>query len=202
MVLKKQNEIKIALGLLLAVLVFSLTGCALIDRLQAWKQVKEEPPVEDPAGPQELQFSQETAGNETKEILLYFSDESGQHLVHETRSIPKVESIGRAVLQELIAGPSAQSGLLPTIPTGTELQDINVRPDGLCIVDFSEKLISNHPGGSKNEELTVYSIVNSLTQFPTIREVQILIDGKQVETIAGHMDVSAAMARNDEIIEK
>ncbi|MGI6712167.1 MAG: GerMN domain-containing protein [Bacillota bacterium] len=202
MVLKKQNEIKIALGLLLAVLVFSLTGCALIDRLQAWKQVKEELPVEDPAEPQELQISQETAGNETKEILLYFSDESGQYLVHETRSIPKVESIGRAVLQELIAGPSTQSGLLPTIPTGTELRDINVRPDGLCIVDFSEKLINNHPGGSKNEELTVYSIVNSLTQFPTIREVQILINGKQVETIAGHMDVSAAMARNDEVIKK
>jgi len=202
MLAKKQNVAAVVLGLLLVVTVFGATGCALIDRLQAWKQGGEEPVMEAPVEPEDVQIPENVLTGETKEIMLYFSDDSGQRLVQESRIIPKVEGIARASMQELIAGPSVESGLLPTIPVGTQLRDINVRPDGLCIVDFSGELISNHPGGSMNEEVTVYSIVNTLTQFPTVREVQILVDGEQVETIAGHMDVSTTMARNEDIIQK
>jgi len=188
--------------LLLLVFVVSLTaGCALIDRLQAWKNGGEKlPAAEDLEGLEGTDTINEGIIGETKEIALYFSDESGQYLVCEMRDIPKVEGIARAAMQELIAGPSVESGLLPTIPVGTELLDINVRPDGVCIVDFSGELVVNHPGGSMNEEMTVYSVVNTLTQFPTIKEVQILVDGQKVETIAGHMDVSTTMARNEELI--
>jgi spore germination protein GerM len=145
---------------------------------------------------------QEGLVGETKEVVLYFSDQAGEMLALETRAIAKVEGIARATVQELLAGPSVESGLLPTISVGTKLIDINVRPDGLCIVDFSSELVDNHPGGSLNEELTVYSIVNTLTQFPTIQEVQILVDGQKVESIAGHLDVSTTMARNNDIIEE
>jgi germination protein M len=193
---------KISFMLLLVFLVTLTAGCALIDRLQAWKNAGDEetPATESLKGLEGTEFINEVLFGETKEIALYFSDESGQYLVCETREIPKVEGIARAAMQELIAGPSVESGLLPTIPVGTELLDINVRPDGVCIVDFSGELVVNHPGGSLNEEMTVYSVVNTLTQFPTIQEVQILVDGQKVETIAGHLDVSTTMARNEEII--
>jgi len=46
----------------------------------------------------------------------------------------------------------------------------------------------------------VYSIVNTLTQFGTIQEVQLRVDGKIVETIAGHVSVDAPLVRDDEII--
>lgn len=197
----RHNTYGIGFVLLLVLLVSATAGCALIDRLQAWKNGGEETPVSDvPEWTEGTEILDQALIGETKEIALYFSDESGQYLVSEMRDVPKVEGIARAVMQELIAGPSVESGLLPTIPVGTQLLDINVRPDGVCIVDLSGELVLNHPGGSMNEEMTVYSVVNTLTQFPTVQEVQILIDGQKVETIAGHMDVSATMARNEEMI--
>ncbi|ATW25534.1 GerMN domain-containing protein [Candidatus Formimonas warabiya] len=196
----KQNIFGIGFVLLLVILVTATAGCALIDRLQAWKQGGEAPIAENPGEPEGTGTQDGTFSGETKEISLYFSDEAQQHLVCEMRTIPKVEGIARAAMQELIAGPSVESGLLPTIPVGTQLLDINVRPDGVCVVDLSGELVKNHPGGSTGEEMTVYSIVDTLTQFPSVKEVQILVDGQTVETIAGHLDVSTTMARNEEII--
>jgi len=134
------------------------------------------------------------------QVVLYFADPSGNYLVPEKRPLPKVEGLARATVEELIKGPAPGSPNLPTIPKGTVLRDINVRPDGLCRVDFSRELIKNHSGGSLGETLTVYSIVNTLTQFPTIKQVQILVEGQLVLTIAGHVDVSSAMTRNESLI--
>lgn len=130
-------------------------------------------------------------------VVLYFANENGQ-LVAEQREIPKVEGIARETIRELILGP--ENGMLdPTIPAGTTLLDIDVN-EGLCTVDFSKELIIGHSGGSGSEYLTVYSIVNTLTQFGTIQEVQLRVEGKTVETIAGHVGVDAPLVRDDEII--
>ncbi|MCR4419244.1 MAG: GerMN domain-containing protein [Clostridia bacterium] len=137
---------------------------------------------------------------ETTTVTLYFADPTGQYLVPVTRQIPKVQGIARATLQELILGPDAQSDLLPTVPVGTVLRDINIKPDGLAIVDFSKELVANHQGGTMGEMLTVYSIVNTLTQFPTVKKVQILVDGQYQQTLAGHLDIREALARNEGLI--
>lgn len=198
---KRRHLILIAFGLFLVFLSYCLAGCALVDRLQAWKQGSKDI-LEIQDVPEGEPVPEDVITGETREVVLYFSDSAGQYLSHETRVLPKVEGIARAVMQELIAGPSVESGLLPTIPVGTRLSDINVRPDGLCIVDFTGELLDNHPGGSMNEEITVYSIVNTLTQFPTVQEVQILVDGQKVDSIAGHLDVSTTMTRNETIIQE
>lgn len=189
---------KVTLAVMFVTMIAVLSGCDLIDKLQAWKQGNSTPLTENPN--QGNQIPQEPLSTERKEVVLYFSDEKGEYLVQEVREIPKVEGIARATVQELIAGPSFEAGLVATVPAGTQLLDINIRPDGLCIVDFSGDLVVNHPGGAQNEELTVYSIVNTLTQFPTVKEVQILVEGKVVETIGGYMDISTTFTRNDSII--
>lgn len=130
-------------------------------------------------------------------VVLYFADDNGR-LVAEQREIPRVIGIARETVRELISGPENRA-LAPTIPAGTELLDIDIS-DGLCTVDFSKDLVTGHSGGSAAEYLTVYSIVNTLTQFSTVEQVQIRVDGRVVETIAGHMDVSAPLARDDDII--
>ncbi len=130
-------------------------------------------------------------------VVMYFVNEEGE-LVAEQREIPSVIGIARETIRELLLGPKNEM-LSPTIPTGTELLDIDVS-DGLCTVDFSKELIAGHSGGSGSEYLTVYSIVNTLTQFGTIEEVQIRVEGKIVDTIAGHVAVDAPLTRDDEII--
>lgn len=135
----------------------------------------------------------------TKEVVLYFASADGASLEAELRSVNAGAGIARAAINELIAGPSSEN-LYPTIPAATILEDINITSDGLCIVDFSPELIEDHPGGSLAEQLTVYSIVNTLSQFDSVDKVQMLVGGQVVDTLAGHCDITEAMARYDDII--
>ncbi|MDN5347249.1 MAG: hypothetical protein PWP65_813 [Clostridia bacterium] len=186
--------------LLLAVVLTS--GCGLAQRFGA-KSGQPEAQVQVPeANARPLEKVEAQGGGETRKVVLYFADPTGQRLVAQEREIPKVEGIARATIQELIKGPGLESNLLPTIPAGTVLKDINIRPDGLARVDFSRELVENHSGGSIGENLTVYSIVNTLTQFPSVKKVEILVEGKKVKTLAGHVDVSDPITRNENIIAK
>lgn len=172
-----------------------LTGCGAMNTLSTIKerfnsdQTQADLPFE--PLPEYIPPVEETSlAGDVIEVTLYFADGYGQSLVGESRLIPKTEGIARATINELLSGPSPDSGLLPTVPYGTKLKDINVKEDGLIIVDFSSELIENHAGGDLGESLTVYSIVNTLTQFPTVDRVQFLVDGKIVETIAGAVNLS------------
>lgn len=133
-------------------------------------------------------------------VVLYFANEQGQ-LVAQRRDIPKVDGIARMTIHELTKGPEQNNmqSMIPTLPNGTKLKDISIK-DGLCTVDFSSQLKENHAGGSTGELLTVYAIVNTLTQFSTVQQVQILVNGEVVETLAGHVDLSVPLERNDTII--
>jgi len=160
-------------------------------------------PVSDPVDNQENQESEinsETEGTKKVEVSLYFSDQNGDYLQVEKRGIAMVPGLARATVNELIAGPK-NTGLLRTIPEGTQLLDINIE-NGLCTVDLSNEFRENHWGGSSGEILTVYSLVDTLTQFPTVDEVEILVEGQQVETLAGHMDLSTSVIQNMQIVKE
>lgn len=84
----------------------------------------------------------------------------------------------------------AKEPLASAIPTGTTLRTVFLTPRGEAYVNLSAELQANHPGGSTNEILTVYALVNALTaNLPAVTGVQILIDGKEVDTLAGHLDL-------------
>lgn len=198
--------LRMVAALLVFMLCLGLAGCGTIDQLWPIKQKDknqkeslELPP--EPIQPATIPVTSNKTAGLTK-VELYFADPAGKGLVSERREIAKVDGIARATIEELIKGPSKQSGLIPTIPKGTSLLDINVKSDGLCIVNFSPELVANHSKGSLGESLTVYSIVNTLTQFPTIHKVKFLVDGKVVDTLAGHLDISTAMTRDDKMIKK
>ena len=132
------------------------------------------------------------------DVVLYFADQGGDLLVPEKREIIMVPGLARATVEELINGPK-DKGLARTIPEGAKLLDINIEK-GLCRLDFSQELKDNHWGGSSGELLTVYSIVDTLTQFPTVKEVEILIEGQKIDSLAGHMDLSVPVTRNNQVI--
>ena len=68
-------------------------------------------------------------------------------------------------------------------------------------MDFSRDLVRHFTGGSTGEEMLVGSVVNTMTGFSEIRKVQILIDGEKVETLAGHMDLSAPLTRMNHLLD-
>ena len=137
------------------------------------------------------------APTESVQLALYFSDDQAEKLVRETRTIPATDTVASAAVRELIAGP--KKGGEPTIPSGTRLLSVTIE-EGVASVNFSKELVDNHPGGSAGEKLTVYSVVNTLTEFNTIQEVRFLVEGAVVDTIAGHMDLSEPVGRDESLL--
>ncbi|PYQ68737.1 MAG: hypothetical protein DMG04_30860 [Acidobacteria bacterium] len=83
------------------------------------------------------------------------------------------------------------------VPPGTTLRALFISDRGDAYVDFSRDMIAAHPGGSTTELLTVYTIVNALTEnLPAVHAVQLLVDGKEVDTIAGHVDLRRPLEKN------
>jgi hypothetical protein len=64
-------------------------------------------------------------------------------------------------------------------------------------VDLSAEVTTKHPGGALNELFTVYAVVDALTvNLPSILRVQILVNGKEVDTLAGHVDLRHPLQKN------
>jgi germination protein M len=132
------------------------------------------------------------------EVNLYFSDSQAMYLVSEKRKIPSTTSLAKQVVVELIKGP-ASSDLYSTIPEGTRVNEVYIADD-IVYVDLSEEVFKNHPGGSSGELMTVYSIVNSLTEISPIKGVQILVEGNERNSLVGHVDLSMPLLRDEDWI--
>jgi len=144
--------------------------------------------------------SAKAAQAENIDIKLYFSDDQAEFLVPETRQVANVEDVAKTAIEELIKGPK-ESGNHATIPSETRVLGVDITSN-VTYVNFSKELVDKHWGGSAGELLTIASIVNTLTEFENIQKVQILVDGKVVDTITGHADVSKPLARNETMIKK
>jgi len=132
------------------------------------------------------------------EVNLYFSDSQAMYLVSEKRKILPTTSLAKQVVIELIKGPDS-SDLYSTIPEGTRVNEVYIADD-IVYVDLSEEVFKNHPGGSSGELMTVYSIVNSLTEISPIKGVQILVEGNERNSLVGHVDISMPLLRDEDWI--
>jgi spore germination protein GerM len=130
--------------------------------------------------------------------ILFYASADGQALVPLRREVPLAEGVipqGRQILALQLEPPP--SPYVSAIPAGTMLRAFYVTERGDAFVDLSAEVAKNHPGGSFTEMLTVYAIVNAVTaNLPTIQRVQILIDGREAETLAGHVDLRRPLVRD------
>jgi len=128
--------------------------------------------------------------------LFYVSDD-GMALTQVQRDVPfgaTVADQARAIIEAQIQ-PAAP--LVSAIPPETKLREVFITARGDAFVDLSSEVTTKHPGGSLDEILTVYTIVNALTvNLPAVTHVQILIDGKEVDTLAGHVDLRHPLAKS------
>lgn len=95
----------------------------------------------------------------------------------------------KQVLNTLLAGPvDAESR---TLPPDALLLAFYLLPDGTGIADFSEALATSVPSGIVSEQLAVNSISRTLeANVPQVQRVKILIHGQEMETLAGHLDLT------------
>jgi spore germination protein GerM len=133
---------------------------------------------------------------------LYYGSTDGQSLVPVRREVPLAEGLvpqGREILGAQLE--DAPSPFVSVIPEGTTLRAFYVTDRGDAFVDLSQEASSRHPGGSSTELLTVFAIVNAVTaNLPTIQRVQILIDGREADTLAGHVDLRRPLQQDLSIV--
>jgi hypothetical protein len=95
----------------------------------------------------------------------------------------------KQVLNTLLAGPVDSD--LRTLPPDAALMAFYLLPDGTGIADFSEALATSTPSGIQSEQLAVNSIARTLeANVPQVKRLKILIHGQEVETLAGHVDLT------------
>ncbi|HVO66572.1 MAG TPA: GerMN domain-containing protein [Syntrophales bacterium] len=142
------------------------------------------------------------AKKEKQEVVLYFSDANERFLVPEKRYIPKEENAedkAKELVKALLDG--SKTKLINTFPEKVTLESIKIDNKQTAYVSFDQNLIKYHPGGSASEMATVYSLTNTLTRnIGSIKRVKLMVDGKEIESIKGHIDTSQPFVMNKDML--
>jgi germination protein M len=202
---------KILSTILCSVLIFTLAGCerAEVKKDNDSKVISKETPNEavEETSDEAVEKTAEVKDEEikTKEVVLYFSDDQAMYLVGEKRNIEELTA--KAIVLELIKGPSAPSEgaekLYKTLPSDLKLLGVQVK-EGIASVDFNSESVQKISSGSTGEGMALYSIINTLVLDKDlgITKVQFLVDGKKVDSIKGHYDVSVPISEDSKMIKQ
>ena len=188
--MNRRRLLPVALGIiLLGLLAWGVT--AALERLTRPETRAAEPAATSPA-------------TETPHIAatLFYASAEGDSLVAVRGDVALAEGIdaqGRQIVMAQL-GP-APAPHVSVIPKGTTLRAFFVTERGDAFVDLSREVTTAHPGGSLTELLTVHAIVNAVTtNLPAVQRVQIMVDGKEVDTLAGHVDIRRPLLRDASLV--
>lgn len=133
------------------------------------------------------------------DITLYFATEDGKHLVPEERKVYYISStpLERVVVEQLIRGPQ-EDGHYPTVSPNTRIIGVSVS-DGIGYVNLDQNFTTG--ALTVEEEIPIYSIVNSLVRSGNVKKVQISINGDTKITFRESMDLDRLYEWNEQLIE-
>ncbi|MDO9548845.1 MAG: GerMN domain-containing protein, partial [Candidatus Marinimicrobia bacterium] len=134
-------------------------------------------------------------------VVIYFSDPQERFLMPEKRYV-YIENDSAQQAKEITKAlvDGSKTGLINTFPTGVGIKEVKVNDEGTAFINFSKNLTKLHPGGSTAEMATIYSLTNSVTEnVSSIKKVKILVDGKELPSIKGHISTKKAFTPNPEL---
>lgn len=188
---------KIITVFLILALSLGLYGCKSIDKVKGMI-FEEDPNVEFIRSDEEdVKTSMES---NLRESITYYANEEG-YLVPVKRELPWEEGIAKAVLKNMTDSSAIREdidtiGLKPVIPAQTKVLGMSVDEEsGLCKIDFSKDILNYE--NKKQEENLVNAVVYALTEFPNIKEVQIIIEGKVMTELKHGTVVGEPLKRAD-----
>ena len=148
-----------------------------------------------PGKPTENSSAKNEKTEQTLNVKVYYPDDSGMKLVEVEREIvvdDKTDKYTAAV--ETLTEEPLEENLTRIFPKNAAIRSVKVE-DGLATVDLDGSIKKGFVGGSTGEEFLIGSVVDTLTNFPEVKSVKFLVDGKEVESLSGHMDLSAPLER-------
>ncbi len=134
----------------------------------------------------------DTGEPRVKAKMFWGSGESDGTLVPVTIDLPLSSDPtlrAKEILNTLLAGPVDPEAR--TLPPDAALLAFYILPGGTAVADFSESMANSIPSGIQSEQLAVDSITRTLeANVPQVKRLKILIHGQEVDTLAGHLDLS------------
>ncbi|MEI7904575.1 MAG: GerMN domain-containing protein, partial [Candidatus Firestonebacteria bacterium] len=89
---------------------------------------------------------------------------------------------------------TSKGNVVNAVPAGVKVRNIFLDDKNCVYIDFDKTLVSSHAGGSKGELDTLNCIKNTLTyNFRDIEFVKLLVEGKELQTIAGHINTAGKL---------
>lgn len=138
-------------------------------------------------------------------LALYFANETGDKLVKVNRTMRYNTNIAleKLVVEQLVSGPVGNKGkediqVYPTMNSGCKIISVNIK-DGICYVNLNNTFLTLN--NNVTADVTIYSLVNSLTELPGVLKVQLAIDG-ETDVALGDKMLSASFEPNMEIVQK
>lgn len=132
------------------------------------------------------------ASGSSEQVTLYVAYDSPGVLLPEVDSLPLPadrQQRARELLRALISRYLDKSSP-HTLAPGSDIREVYLMDPGLAVIDINAELANGHRSGILVEELTVASMVQTLSSdVPGITQVKFLVDGKERETLAGHADL-------------
>jgi spore germination protein GerM len=184
--------------LLMLILLLAVTGCEPTEKLTG-KQGE----VKDVTGQKNPVTTELKDPNPlTKEFVVYRVQKNGEEILipEKVRYAAGKKSREEGALEALINTDPVSKQLTNLFPPGTQVISVKVSND-LATVDFNQNFASRGQG-SFNERMMVNAVVCALTEFPEIKKVKFLVEGKEIDTISGHMDLLDPLTRNPDVLHK
>jgi hypothetical protein len=181
--------------ILFVMMLIALVGGGFYLRLLS-KRVLIEAPLhaEEAARAKLSQFELQSNHGSTQSATLYFPRLNEGKLIPERRYITWAETDTDRVRQVILAlAEGSQQGLGRVLPASTTVRAVFLTAEGTAYVDLPNEALSELEPGIQSETLALYSLVNSITMnIPSVKKVQFLIQGQQVEALDGHADLTSA----------
>lgn len=190
---------------IIAFILVMLSGCSVLQKLGLQGSPDDElRPVSS------IIIGEEEASQLTDKtpIRLYFANEDNTKLKLEIRYIETADAkkstshLASIIIGELIKGPSDENAFKRTIPSEAKLRSPVSISGKVATVDMSKEFKTKHPGGKDAEKMTIYSIVNSLTELDGIQKVKFTIAGKVQKEYMGNFQFDSMFPRSTQLISK
>lgn len=162
--------------LLLPLLLLGTVGCAANNAKESETTLPVQSTTQAAAAQNTTKPTQPVS--EKMDVAVYYlkSGVNEFYLVREIHKVEKSDAAARAALTELITGTPLTEGAYRVIPPDTKILNIKIE-NGLATVDFSAEVLKANVG-AEGESLGITAIVNTLTEFSSIKKVRFTVDGQ------------------------
>ena len=174
-------------------IIYSLIGLALIFFVTSLfiflKSGK--PSKKEQSSPLKNESGQELIETSAMKVKAFFFVETSRFMQPVEYEIPwsavRKENY-KKFIELLLKG---KENYITPIPEGVQLRTIYlIDKQNMLVLDFTEELINNFPGGTDSELEFIYFFVDNICyNFKEVKKVKFLVAGNEYQTLSGHIDI-------------